>query len=284
MLDLKIPTYLVCPPTHYEVSYIINPWMRPDEWAAHRTTWQNKAEAQWQGLVTTMRGLGWNLMEIPGAAGLPDMVFAANHAFVLNECALISHFATPERAPEEPLAAGWFAAHGFDVRQTKTVQEGAGDILYDPAINTIFVGGGEKNELPFRSAPETVAEIEALYSVKTLQLPLVNPYFYHLDTCFCPLRNGWAMFAPSAFGETGLARIKNIYGDKLIAVEAEDAAHFACNAVVHGRDIVMPRISNELTLALHDLGFTTHQLELDAFIIAGGASRCLTLNLTDRIA
>ena len=282
MPDFSTPTYLVCPPTFYEVSYVINPWMRPDEWAAHRTTWQAKAEAQWQSLVATMQRIGWNLLEIQGAQGLPDMVFAANHAFVLNDIALISHFATPERAPEEPLAASWFQAHGFDVKQTQIVQEGAGDILFDAAQKMIFVGGGEKNELPFRSAPETVGEVEKLYGLPAVQLPLTNPYYYHLDTCFCPLNNGWAMYAPSAFGDTAIGRMKKIYGDKLIAVEDEDARHFACNAVVHGTNIVIPRISNGLTLALHNLGFVTHQLELDAFILAGGASRCLTLKLTDR--
>lgn len=278
------PTYLVCPPTHYEVSYVINPWMRPDEWAAHRTTWQNKAEAQWQSLVATMRKLNWGVMEIPGAKGLPDMVFAANHAFVLNNIALISHFATPERAPEEPLAASWFQAHGYDVRQTHAVQEGAGDILFDPAVSTIFIGGGEVDELPFRTSPAALDEVAALYQLPVIQLPLRNPYFYHLDTCFCPLLNGWAMYTPSAFGDTAISRLRKVYGDKLIAVEAEDADHFACNAVVHGTDIVMPHVSDALTAQLHDLGFTTHQLELDAFILAGGASRCLTLKLTDRTA
>lgn len=277
----KTPTYLVCPPTHYEVSYVINPWMRPDEWAAHRTTWQTKAEAQWQNLFNALQRLGWGVEEIPGAAGLPDMVFAANHAFVLDNIALISHFATPERAPEEPLAADWCRAKGFDVRQTNIVQEGAGDILFDAFYNTIFIGGGEKNELPFRSAPETVGLVKEIYGRNALQLPLKNPYYYHLDTCFCPLLNGWAMYAPSAFSDDTVAKMRTVYGNKLIAVEEEDAKHFACNAVVHSNNIVMPLVGEELTRKLEELGFTTHQLELDAFILAGGASRCLTLKLTD---
>lgn len=281
MPDYRTPTYLVCPPTHYEVSYIINPWMRPDEWAAHRTTWQDKAAAQWQRLTQTMHGLGWGVQEIAAANGLPDMVFAANHAFVLDGVALVSHFATPERAPEEPLAAAWLSAHGFDVRQTLTVQEGAGDILFDPAKDTIYVGGGAVEELPFRTQRAIMPELEAMYHRKVVQLPLINPYFYHLDTCFCPLLDGGAMVTPSAFSADTLSLLRGIYGDRLVLVDEDDAKHFACNAVVHGRDIVMPRVGPKLTAALHGMGFVTHQLELDAFILAGGASRCLTLKLTD---
>ena len=276
-----VPTFLVCPPTHYGVDYIINPWMRPDEWAAHRTTWVAKAEAQWQALVVTLRTCGWGVAEIPGAPGLPDMVFAANHAFVLDGIALISHSATPERAGEEPLAADWFLAQGFDVRQSAIVQEGAGDILYDRWCDTIFVGGGEVDAPPFRSVPAAADLLHEIYGRRTLRLPMINPYFYHLDTCFCPLGKGRALYVPSAFGAEGTARLKEIYGAGLIAVDEGDAAHFACNAVVTEQEIVMPRVSAALTERLHGLGYITHQLELDAFILAGGASRCLTLRLTD---
>ncbi len=166
MTDLKSPTYLVCPPTHYEVSYVINPWMRPEEWAAHRTTWIAKAEAQWQQLITTMRQVGWGVVEIEGAPGLPDMVFAANHAFVLNKIAFISHFATPERAPEEPLCADWFRRRDFDTRQTTTHYEGGGDALYDRWCDTIFTGGGEVDALPFRTSAAIVEEWRRSINVK----------------------------------------------------------------------------------------------------------------------
>jgi N-dimethylarginine dimethylaminohydrolase len=36
-----------------------------------------------------------------------------------------------------------------------------------------------------------------------LPLELVNPRFYHLDTCFCPLAPGEALYYPDAFDAYG---------------------------------------------------------------------------------
>ena len=280
---MPAPEFLLCPPDHYGVNYVINPHMQPAEW--HRDPAAHKAEAvaQWRALHATMQGLGWRTQTIAPTAGLPDMVFAANLAFVLDDLALIAKFATEERAAEAPLAASWFGAQGYAVHQSSVVQEGAGDILYDRAVDTIFVGGGDRGA-PYdfrRSEPATVALVADLYGRRTVHLPLVNPYFYHLDTCFCPLGEGHALYAPAAFDETGTRQLRGTYGDRLIPVTDDDAMYFACNAVVVGRDIAMPRVSRPLTERLHGLGYRTHQHDLGGFIMAGGASRCLTLRLDD---
>ena len=36
-----------------------------------------------------------------------------------------------------------------------------------------------------------------------LPLELVDPRFYHLDTCFCPVAPGVAIYYPGAFDEYG---------------------------------------------------------------------------------
>lgn len=275
------PVHLVCPPSHYEVAYVINPWMRPEAWAEQRAEWQAKAHAQWDGLVAALKSFDWDVEEMQPVAHLPDMVFATDYAFILDNVALVAHFATAERAPEEALAAAWFSAHGYEVRRTTTRFEGGGDAVYDDWCRTIFVGGGEIDALPFRSEGRITHELEAIYGRRSVQLPLINPFFYHLDTCFCPLWDGHALYVPSALSEGAIATLKEIYGEKLVAVSEEDGARFACNAVVHGKQIVMPKVSDQLTQLLHGWGFETRQLEMEAFILAGGASRCLTLKLTD---
>jgi N-dimethylarginine dimethylaminohydrolase len=63
----------------------------------------------------------------------------------------------------------------------------------------------------------------------------------------------------------------------LIEVCPEEAAHFACNAVVLGKDIVLAERSPQLCNALHERGYRTNELPMTEFIKAGGACKCLTL-------
>ena len=37
-----------------------------------------------------------------------------------------------------------------------------------------------------------------LLDVEVLPLKLADPRFYHLDTCFCPLANGYTLYFPAA--------------------------------------------------------------------------------------
>jgi len=59
-----------------------------------------------------------------------------------------------------------------------------------------------------------------------------------------------------------------------------DAERFACNAVNLGRTIVLNRISSGLERQLCDRGFEVVQVELDEFLKAGGAAKCLVMKLT----
>src|SRR6266508_4181383 len=72
-----------------------------------------------------------------------------------------------------------------------------------------------------------------------ISVELVDPRFYHLDTCFCPLPDGAAVWFPEAFDEYGQRAIRE-HVPELIDVLPEEAMHFSCNAVVIDRDIVLP--------------------------------------------
>ncbi len=66
-------TYLMCKPTHFTVSYRINPWMEP----ANPTDTQLAVD-QWQALYDTYLDLGHEVQLIDPVEGLPDMVYTAN--------------------------------------------------------------------------------------------------------------------------------------------------------------------------------------------------------------
>ncbi|MDP9195470.1 MAG: arginine deiminase-related protein [Pseudomonadota bacterium] len=269
----SLARYLVCPPDFYQVSYAINPWMKPQVWQAETDYWTRRSRDQWQRLTDLMKSLGWILETIAPQPDLPDMVFSANHAVVIGKKALVARFAKAQREGETPWAQQWFQSHGFETKICPVMFEGAGDALYDASLDVVFMGYG------FRSIPEAAGEISSFFGKKVVPLQLRDPRFYHLDTCYCPIDGGKAIFTPLAFTDEAQATLRRQYGDRLIEIPEEDALQFACNAINAGRDIVVPKISARTQILLQDNGLIPHMVELDSFILAGGASKCLTLRL-----
>jgi N-dimethylarginine dimethylaminohydrolase len=115
--------------------------------------------------------------------------------------------------------------------------------------------------------------------VRALSLELVNPYFYHLDTCFMPLSKELAIYYPGAFDRYGRRVIRENVAD-LLPVRHDEAYQFACNAVSVGRKAIISAPCRVLARELKRRGFTVYPLELSEFLKAGGAARCLTLQLT----
>src|SRR5690606_24125496 len=109
-----------------------------------------------------------------------------------------------------------------------------------------------------------------------------DPRFYHLDTCFCPLAGGHLMYYPAAFDAVSQAAIAARVPPSLrIAVSADDALAFACNAVNSGERVLMNHASEQLQERLRQCGFVPQCLPLSQFIKAGGAAKCLTLRLDE---
>lgn len=265
--------YLMCAPDHFEVAYVINPWMkgnvalcRPD------LAWQ-----QWQALAGTIAEFA-QVEQMPAAPGVPDMVFTANAGLVLGNRVLLSRFRHAERQAEETHFADWFARHGFTVVTLghDIAFEGAGDALLDRHDNLLWLGHGH------RSSAQCAPIIARLMQIDVVPLTLVDERFYHLDTCFCPLEGGYLLYYPAAFDAASQARIaEQVPVERRIAVSDQDALQFACNAVNCGRTILMNQASAGLTDALARHGFTVRQIPLTEFMKAGGSAKCLTLKLNE---
>lgn len=266
---------LMCAPDHYEVDYVINPWM---EGNVHKSS-QAKAIEQWQALHHIIKE--YAIVDlVPPAKGWPDMVFTANAGLVLGKKAILSRFYHPERQGEEPFFKQWFAENGFQVYELPQDLpfEGAGDALFDRGTGSLWAGYG------FRSELDSHPYIAQWLDVEVLSLRLIDPRFYHLDTCFCPLDGGYVLYYPPAFDTYSNTLIeRRIPQDKRIVVPEPDAVNFACNAVNVGEVIIMNKISSELEQAIADKGFKVRQTSLTEFLKAGGAAKCLTLKTTEPI-
>jgi N-dimethylarginine dimethylaminohydrolase len=262
---------LMVPPTYYGIEYEINPWMKRS-----RPAIPAEARRQWEGLyrVLTTR-MGAEVLLGEPRPGLPDMVFTANAGLAWGERVILSRFRYRERQREAEEFARWFADHGFQVDSLP------GDCFFEGEGDALFLGDSLFAGYRWRSEVCAHVALGEMLGERVLSLELADPYYYHLDTCFCPLDEQTAAYFPPAFDEYGRRVIQANVPDLITVVEAE-ARRFACNAVALGRDVALNTGCPRLEAALRERGFTPHATPLDEFLKAGGSAKCLVLRL-DRV-
>lgn len=271
--------FLMCEPRFFEVSYVINPWMEGNLGRVDREL----ARRQWQNLYGIVAGLA-PVSLIEPVAGLPDMTFTANAGLVLsregrgNEV-IVSSFRHAERRPEAAFFEAFFRSRGYRVQRLPggTIFEGAGDALFDTQ-GRLWVGSGIRSDAQALDGIAGVLDAEG-HGVEVTGLELVDPRWYHLDTAFCPLPGGQAIAYAQAFSATGVAALDAAFGASLIWVAEQDARNFACNAVAIGDRVILHRASAELKVALNQRGFEVIAADVSEFLKAGGACKCLTLEI-----
>jgi N-dimethylarginine dimethylaminohydrolase len=278
------PHLLVTDPAHFEVSYAINPWMKPGAWGEDPHAHALAARTSFETLVAALEAAGARVEALAGAPGLPDLVFPANAAVVLDGKAMMARFRCPERQGEEAVFTAAFErlrARGVltDVVELPKgrLQEGAGDAIWDATRQFFWVGYGPRSDA---ASPATIAEI---FSQDVVALELATDDFYHLDTCFLPLSGGEVLYYPPAFTPAARARIRaNVAPGKLFEATAEDANAFCINAVNIGRQVVMARATPGLRALMARLGYALVEVDLSPFILSGGAAYCMSLRLDRR--
>jgi N-dimethylarginine dimethylaminohydrolase len=261
------PRILMCPPDYYGIEYEINPWM-----SRSRGAQAERAHQQWRALYDALCGLGVTVELMKPQKGLPDLVFTANAGLLFKSRFFSSRFRHYVRARETPFFDAWFAEHGFLVEHLPDDQyfEGAGDALFCGSI--LFAGYRIRSDVGGHQYLGKI--LERL----VLPLELVDARFYHLDTCFCPLAPGEAIYFPKAFDGYGV-RVLQTHIPRLIEVDDAEAVRFACNAVVAGKTVITNTGCPRLGARLREWGYEPIEIELDEFIKAGGSAKCLTLRL-----
>jgi N-dimethylarginine dimethylaminohydrolase len=280
------PHFLMTDPAHYAVTYRINPWMRPDAWTADAPALRRAAAAASRALARAIQRLGAEVSWVPPAPGLPDLVFPANAGVALDGKVVAARFRKPERRGEEPLFSAAFerlkAAGLVDeviALPPGLFHEGAGDAHWDRSRGLLWTGHGPRSS---RQAADVLAEV---FAIETVPLELASERFYHLDTCFCPLADGAVLYYPPAFTPDSLAAIRaRIAPADRIEASDEDAAAFCVNAISLGDTLVMARAPTALRRRLEARGLAVVELDLDPFILSGGAAFCMTLRLDNRTA
>jgi N-dimethylarginine dimethylaminohydrolase len=252
-------------PTFFAVEYTINPWM--DTTTAVDT---HVAMNQWETLRQTYKELGHTVELVEPVAGLPDMVYAANGGLLVNGKAVVARFAYPQRVGESVAYAEWMARHGFDLAETRHVNEGQGDLL---AVGSIVLAG-----YGFRTERQAHAEIAALVGMPVVSLELVDPRFYHLDTALAVLDDITIAYYPRAFSDEARAQLLELFPDA-IDVASADAHVLGLNAVSDGLNVVLPDAATGFAEQLRTAGFLPIGVDLSELLKGGGSIKCCTLEV-----
>lgn len=262
-------TILMCPPTYFEVSYQINPWM--NENVGYK---KNKlAQEQWETLHNALAQIA-TVEIVEPVDGLPDMVFTANAGLSVDKKVFLSEFKHKERKGEEEHFKQWFLDHGYYVVDQSLARfEGEGDCLPD-AKNIYWMGHGFRTDAQYANSLWK-------FGVDVRAVKLVDNRFYHIDTCFCPFSDGTLMYYPGAFDAESRHEIERHFSKlstDIIRVTEEEAVTFCCNAVVIGRNVFMPQCPT-VASKLRSLGYNVQEFDMSEFQKSGGAVKCLCMHL-----
>jgi N-dimethylarginine dimethylaminohydrolase len=236
--------FLMCPPSYYGIEYEINPWMS----RSHQSNRQ-QAQTQWESLQQLIeKQLAVEVSLVEPQPGLPDMVFTANAGLVWKNKLILSNFRHEVRRGEPAHFAAWFRDQGFEILQLpeKYHFEGEGDLLKCGQV--WFAGYHIRSDI---NAHQRVADT---IEQEILSLELADQWFYHLDTCFCPLSKDQAFFYPPAFDPYALKVLENNI-PQLVPVSSAEANRFACNAIVAGNTVAMNDGCPKVREQLESLGY-----------------------------
>jgi N-dimethylarginine dimethylaminohydrolase len=267
-------TIYMVDPDNFGVSYTINPWMNGNIGKVDAPL----ANQQWKSLFTILCQLGVDVRVFKSQPGLPDATFVANAGLLCHSLLLPSQFRYEERAAEEDMFAQAYVKDGCLVADNwlsgdRAVEsfEGAGDALFSADRKVLWVGTG------FRTTPGISRPLSRYVTSQIIELELVDPRFYHLDTCFCPLDTGVLLWYPAAFSRSSREKVAEVHTGGFIEVDAATALQFACNAVSVGNAVVLPLVDGHLVEDLQALGHQVFTADMSEFMKAGGACKCLTL-------
>lgn len=282
--DRTDPTrVLMCSPDYFDIVDVKNVHMQ-----GHiGNTDKAQVNAQWQSLKDAYDALLTNkvldeVSVIPGAVGCEDMVFCANQTLPWkmedgSEVVVMSRMRHESRQREVPYFEEFFKNKGFKPLHFNNVKmfEGMGDVIPHPGKRLLYGGYGH------RTTAEAYDELAQMLQTPVVALELINPKFYHLDTCFVPLSKDSVMLCREAFTEDGLAMIRQLFTKVYYIPEYEAEKYFSLNAHAfdaHGTKTAILQKGSAITVdVLKQEGYNVVEIETGEFMKSGGSVFCMKM-------
>jgi N-dimethylarginine dimethylaminohydrolase len=272
---MRQKSVLICPPDHFTVRDVKNPFMSLDEPVKRDLAWE-----QWKAFRAALERCGVETQQIDPIEDLEDMVFAANQVFVARGAAharfiVPSRMRHASRQREVPYFVRWFRERGYDVLDLaldgNSYFEGNGDAISQPDANHVWAACGVRSSV---SGIARFAEAMRAKSIDVTPLELVDPMFYHLDTCLAPLGADAALYYPGALSPTS-CRALNAGWSRLYPVSRADAERFTCNGIAVNGAFIASHVSAAVADVLRLEHLEPEIVDLSEFEKAGGSAFCL---------
>jgi N-dimethylarginine dimethylaminohydrolase len=265
---------LLCPPDFFDVVDHKNPYMLEQAAIDHE-----KAERQWQALRSALEQTGCTVETIPPAPGLEDMVFAANQAFVgfhegVGKFVVPSRMVHASRQREVHFYVDWYRQRGFRIIEVDLGDdhlEGHGDLLWHPDWSRIYAAYGFRST---RGGVDKFRNAMSKLGISVVALRLVDPFCYHLDTCFCPLNNEAVLIYPGAYAPDSLAELRGFWR-RVHQLTADEAHKFMGNGIVANGHYLTPYLTPHLEAILGRENLTPVVVDTSEFEKSGGSLFCM---------
>jgi N-dimethylarginine dimethylaminohydrolase len=270
---------LLVDPSGFDIKYVINPHMKGNVGAVDHAA----ARDQWLRLRDACADAGLEVSVLPGDAAFPDLVFVANQGLPVlrpdgSRRVIASRMHAPQRRGEVPIVSAWHAARGVEVAHIPGFEglpfEGTGDATFVPGRRILVAGYG------FRTDPALLGAAAALAEAPTVALRLVDPRFYHLDTCLQVIDAERALYVPEAFDEDARVMLAALFPRLSEVPLAEAVDLLSCNGwSPDGRTFIVQAGAHATNAAARALGLTVIEVPTGEFLKSGGSVYCLKLGL-----
>ncbi len=255
-------------PKYFQIEYEINPWMH-----VNNRVEPSKAKEEFENLIKIYKKIGLKVLTIDPKPKLYDMVFTANCGFVINNKFIKANFRYPQRREEARFAKQFFKNNGFKIYELPEgiFFEGQGDLLYRDG--EFYCGYGK------RTSKNAIEYLEKILASKINSFEVVNPYFYHFDTCFALLGNGRVIVNPDSFAKKDLQRMQEQF-KKIIKVDGKkkEEAFLACNIVAYKNHLIMGKGAGyNIKKEIEGEGFEIIETPMHEYLKSGGSVKCVTL-------
>lgn len=273
--QLMAKRVLLCPPAYFDVVDQKNPYM-----SQKLPVDRLKAQEQWQALCSAFEQTGCQVETIPPAPGLEDMVFAANPVFVgfhegVGKFIVPSRMVHASRQREVPFHVDWFRQRGFKIIELllgdDDYLEGHGDLLWHPDWSRVYAGYGFRST---QGGVETFRDAMTKLGIPVVPLHLVDPYCYHLDTCFCPLNFEAVLVYPGAYAAESLVSLRGFW-KRVHELTVDEAHKFMGNGIVANGSYLTPYVTPHLEGILSGEGLEVVIVETSEFEKSGGSLFCM---------
>lgn len=268
---------LLADPTYFDVETVQNPHMEGNVDGIDRYL----ARLQWRQVEDAYRSLGMPVDVLPPQPFLPDFVFCANQTLPVpagllsaGPTAIRSIMRSARREPEVPHVVAALEKLGVEVLGLDPYLvprfEGTGDALWHPRRALLYGGRGP------RSTEQAYEFVSAWTGVPAVLLNLIDPRFYHLDTCLAPIDEITAVCFPGAFDDEGLAMLRRCF-PRLLEVGEADAMWMFCNGHSPDGKTYIVQEGSAAAADLRALGYELIEVETGEFRKAGGSVFCMKL-------